>query len=51
MNPRMSTCGLLRPLDQFRVQILQHPYRQAQGKGAWTYSLILFPAPAKSVQE
>ena len=23
-----------------RVQILQHPERQAQGKGAWTYSLL-----------
>jgi len=27
-----------------RVQILQHPERQRQGKGAWTYSLIPLPA-------
>ncbi len=30
-----------------RVQILQHPSRQAQGKGAWTYHLIPIAAPAR----
>ncbi len=34
-----------------RVQILQHPFRQAQGKGAWTYSLIPVPAPAAKGSE
>lgn len=31
---------LLLPGFSERVQILQHPSRQAQGKGAWTYSLV-----------
>ncbi len=31
-----------------RVQILQHPSRQAQGRGAWTYNLVPIAAPARA---
>jgi hypothetical protein len=38
--------GLLLYGASDRVQIRQHPLRQAQGKGAWTYSLVPVPVPS-----
>jgi hypothetical protein len=34
-----------------RIQILQHPQRQAQGKGLWTYAIIPVPATAPAAGE
>jgi hypothetical protein len=34
-----------------RIQILQHPQREAQGKGLWTYSIIPVPGAASTAGE